>query len=149
GVENRYMATLVDGVLANGVVMIFEMDIAFYAIQGTEILSLMIQLRILSIILLIFHTHLHNANTCHTLVVSLTWETISEIKHAFKDKQYQPEGILELFRKLHEDVQNIYEDLAEYINTPSWNRPTIYFDDDDDEDYTIAITPDLPIRTLS
>ncbi|GKD14678.1 hypothetical protein Tco_1199085 [Tanacetum coccineum] len=61
------MVTLVDGVHANGVVMIFEMDIAFYAIQGTEILSLMIQLRILSIILPIFHTHLHNPNTCHTL----------------------------------------------------------------------------------
>ncbi|GJU00074.1 hypothetical protein Tco_1110412, partial [Tanacetum coccineum] len=37
-------------------------------------------------------------------------------------------------------------ELAEYINTLSWNRPTIYCDDDDDdEDYTIAITPDLPI----
>ncbi|GKD44376.1 hypothetical protein Tco_1269021 [Tanacetum coccineum] len=35
--------------------------------------------------------------------------------------------------------------MAEYINTLSWNRPTIYCDDDDDEDYTIAITPDLPI----
>ncbi|GKB37389.1 hypothetical protein Tco_0882331 [Tanacetum coccineum] len=77
-------------------------------------------------------------------VVSLAWETISEIKHAFDDKQYQPEGILELFRKLHDDVQNIHEELAEYINTPSWNHPTIYCDDDD-EDYTIAITPDLPI----
>ncbi|GJR22678.1 hypothetical protein Tco_0971205 [Tanacetum coccineum] len=62
------MVTLVDGVLANGVVMIFEMDIAFYAIQGTEIHSLMIRLRILSIILPIFHTHLHNPNSCHTLV---------------------------------------------------------------------------------
>ncbi|GJV62143.1 hypothetical protein Tco_1468243 [Tanacetum coccineum] len=61
------MVTLVDGVLANGVVMIFEMDIAFYAIQGTKILSLMIRLRILSIILPIFHTHLHNPNTYHTL----------------------------------------------------------------------------------
>ncbi|GJV03701.1 hypothetical protein Tco_1337270 [Tanacetum coccineum] len=183
------MVTLVDGVLANGVVMIFEMDIAFYAIQGMEILSLMIRLRILSIILSISHTHLHNPNMCHTLysvvhqppqeetsleflqdkrnlinsvqtflrkfnrfsfyetpkVVSLAWETISEIEHAFEDKQYQPEGILELFRKLHDDVQNIHEELAEYINTPSWNRPTIYCDDDDDEDYTIAITPDLPI----
>ncbi|GJT64448.1 hypothetical protein Tco_1015928 [Tanacetum coccineum] len=68
GVENRYMVTLVDGVLANGVVMIFEMDIAFYAIQGTEILSLMIRLRILSIILPIFHTTLYNPNTCHTLM---------------------------------------------------------------------------------
>ncbi|GKB42097.1 hypothetical protein Tco_0887039, partial [Tanacetum coccineum] len=39
-------------------------------------------------------------------------------------------------------------ELAEYINTPSCNHPTIYLDDDDDdhdEDYTIAITPDLPI----
>ncbi|GJV03613.1 hypothetical protein Tco_1337182 [Tanacetum coccineum] len=80
-------------------------------------------------------------------VVSLAWETISEIEHAFKDNQYQPEGILELFRKLHDNVQNIHAELAEYINTPSWNRPTIYYDnnDDDDEDYTIAITPDLPI----
>ncbi|GJT85238.1 hypothetical protein Tco_1066955 [Tanacetum coccineum] len=79
-------------------------------------------------------------------VVSLAWETISEIEHAFEDKQYQPEGILELFRKLHDDVQNIHEELAEYINTPSWNRPTIYCDDDDDdEDYTIAIIHDLPI----
>ncbi|GJV03700.1 hypothetical protein Tco_1337269 [Tanacetum coccineum] len=81
-------------------------------------------------------------------VVSLAWETISEIEHAFEDKQYQPEGILELFCKLHDDVQNIHEELAEYINTPSWNRPTIYCDDDDDDDdeyYTIAITPDLPI----
>ncbi|GJU51615.1 hypothetical protein Tco_1221170 [Tanacetum coccineum] len=79
-------------------------------------------------------------------VVSLAWETISEIEHAFEDKQYQPEGILELFRKLHDDVHNIHEELAEYINTPSWNRPTIYCDDDDDDkDYTIAITPDLLI----
>ncbi|GKD38782.1 hypothetical protein Tco_1258989 [Tanacetum coccineum] len=58
-----------------------------------------------------------------------------------------PQGILELFRKLHDDVQNIHEELAEYINTLSWNLLTIYCDndDDDDEDYTIVITPDLPI----
>ncbi|GKD24305.1 hypothetical protein Tco_1230519 [Tanacetum coccineum] len=98
------MVTRVNGVLASGVVMIFEMDIAFY-------------------------------------------ETVSEIEHAFEDKQYQPKGILELFHKLYDDVQNIHEELTEYINTPSWNRPTIYCDDDDDDDkdYTIAITPDLPI----
>ncbi|GJS78223.1 hypothetical protein Tco_0728104 [Tanacetum coccineum] len=100
------MVTRVNGVLASGVVMIFEMDTAFY-------------------------------------VVSLAWETISKIEHAFEDKQYQPEGILELFRKLHDDLQNIHEELAEYINTPNWNRPIVYYDDDDDEDYTIAITPVL------
>ncbi|GKC91572.1 hypothetical protein Tco_1152221, partial [Tanacetum coccineum] len=78
-------------------------------------------------------------------VISLAWETILEIEHAFEDKQYQPEGILELFRKLHNDVQNIHEELAEYINTPNWNRPTVYYDDDD-EDYTIAITPVLSTK---
>ncbi|GJZ16628.1 hypothetical protein Tco_0552751 [Tanacetum coccineum] len=79
-------------------------------------------------------------------VVSLAWETISKIEHAFEDKQYQPEGILELFCKLYEDVQNIYEELAEYINTPNWNRPIVYYNDDDDEDYTIAITPVLSTK---
>ncbi|GJZ74353.1 hypothetical protein Tco_0638499 [Tanacetum coccineum] len=80
-------------------------------------------------------------------VVSLAWETISEIEHAFEDKQYQPEGILELFRKLHDDVQNIHEELAEYITTPNWNRPIVYYDDDDDdEDYTIANIPDLSTK---
>nr|GFC19549.1 hypothetical protein [Tanacetum cinerariifolium] len=42
------------------------------------------------------------------------------------------------------DVQNIHEELAEYINTPGWNRHSFYDDDDDDDvDYTIAITPVL------
>nr|GEY51668.1 hypothetical protein [Tanacetum cinerariifolium] len=50
----------------------------------------------------------------------------------------------ELFRKLFNDVQNIHEELAEYINTLGWNRPAFYDDDDDDDvDYTIAITPVL------
>nr|GEV15076.1 hypothetical protein [Tanacetum cinerariifolium] len=50
----------------------------------------------------------------------------------------------ELFRKLFIDVQNIHDELAEYINTPGWNRPAFYNDDDDDDvDYTIAITPVL------
>nr|GEZ30225.1 hypothetical protein [Tanacetum cinerariifolium] len=44
---------------------------------------------------------------------------------------------------LHNDVQNIHEELAVYINTPSWDRLTIYYNDDDDEDCTIAITPIL------
>nr|GEZ63291.1 hypothetical protein [Tanacetum cinerariifolium] len=42
---------------------------------------------------------------------------------------------------------------AEYINTLSWNRPAFYnYDNDDDEDYTIAITPVLsteePVASL-
>ncbi|GKF67321.1 hypothetical protein Tco_0197000, partial [Tanacetum coccineum] len=34
------------------------------------------------------------------------------------------------------------EELAEFINSPSWSRPAFYLDDD--EEYTITITPDLP-----
>nr|GEX24630.1 hypothetical protein [Tanacetum cinerariifolium] len=37
-------------------------------------------------------------------------------------------------------------ELAEFINSPSWNRPVVYDDDDDDVDYTIAITPVLSIE---
>nr|GEZ28760.1 hypothetical protein [Tanacetum cinerariifolium] len=35
------------------------------------------------------------------------------------------------------------QELAVYINTPSWDRPTICYNDDDDEDCIIAITPIL------
>nr|GEV13859.1 hypothetical protein [Tanacetum cinerariifolium] len=68
-------------------------------------------------------------------VLSLAWETILKIKHALEDKHCQLEDILELFRRLHNDVKNIHEELAVYINTPSWDRPTICYNDDDDEDY--------------
>ncbi|GJZ13485.1 hypothetical protein Tco_0548715, partial [Tanacetum coccineum] len=30
--------------------------------------------------------------------------------------------------------------MAEYINTLNWNRPIVYYDDDDEKDYTISIT---------
>nr|GEV26649.1 hypothetical protein [Tanacetum cinerariifolium] len=79
-------------------------------------------------------------------VLFLTWDRVSEIKDAIGNKQYKPEDIQELFRILFNDLQTIHEEFAEYINTLSWNRPTVYYDDDDDdEDYTIAITPDLSI----
>ncbi|GKA01281.1 hypothetical protein Tco_0673946 [Tanacetum coccineum] len=50
-------------------------------------------------------------------VLLLAWEKFFEIKHAFKEKQHQPEDIQELLHKLLKD---------------------------DDEEYTIAITPVLP-----
>nr|GFA19616.1 hypothetical protein [Tanacetum cinerariifolium] len=71
---------------------------------------------------------------------------VFKIKDALGNKQYKPEDIQELLRELFNDVQNIHEELAEYINTPGWNRPTFCNNgDDDDEDCTIAITPDFPI----
>nr|GEX28777.1 hypothetical protein [Tanacetum cinerariifolium] len=67
-------------------------------------------------------------------VLLIAWERLSEIKHAFIYKRYQPEEIKELMCKLLEDVRNIREELAEFINSPSWNRPTFY---EDDEEYSI------------
>ncbi|GJZ60127.1 hypothetical protein Tco_0615943, partial [Tanacetum coccineum] len=75
-------------------------------------------------------------------VLLLAWEKFFEIKHACKEKQHQPEDIQELLCKLLNDVQIISEELADFINTPNWNRPAFY--EDDDEEYTIAITPVLP-----
>nr|GEU60200.1 hypothetical protein [Tanacetum cinerariifolium] len=86
-----------------------------------------------------------------TIVQDFPEDRVSEIKDAFGNKKYKPEDMQELFCKLFNDVQNIHEELAEYINTPSWNRPTFsnYDDDDDNEDYTIAITPEEPDNSLS
>nr|GEV28172.1 hypothetical protein [Tanacetum cinerariifolium] len=89
-------------------------------------------------------------------VLSIAWERFFDIKYAFTDEQYQPEEIKELMCKLLEDVRNIRKELAEYINSPSWNSPTLY---DNDEEYFIeykgylekssdAITPVLPIEEL-
>nr|GEX70952.1 hypothetical protein [Tanacetum cinerariifolium]GEX72154.1 hypothetical protein [Tanacetum cinerariifolium] len=61
-------------------------------------------------------------------VLSRAWEKFFKIQHA------QPEDTNELLQKLLEDLQIISEELAEYINSPSWNRPTIY---DNDEEHSI------------
>nr|GEZ09090.1 hypothetical protein [Tanacetum cinerariifolium] len=77
-------------------------------------------------------------------VLLLAWDRVFKIKDAFGNEQYKPEDIQELFRKLLDDLQNIHEALAEYINSLGWNRPAIYDDDDDDDlDYASAITPVL------
>ncbi|GJQ96663.1 hypothetical protein Tco_0007802 [Tanacetum coccineum] len=79
-------------------------------------------------------------------VLLLAWENFFEIKLAFKEKQHQPEDVQELLRKLLKDVQIISEELADYINTPNWNCPAFYDndDEDDDEEHIITITPVLP-----
>ncbi|GKD42261.1 hypothetical protein Tco_1266906 [Tanacetum coccineum] len=73
-------------------------------------------------------------------VLTQVWNKFFEVKHA------QPEEEQELLRKLVNDVQIISEELADYINTPNWNRPAFYNNDDDDEEYTIAITPVLSTK---
>nr|GEW84067.1 hypothetical protein [Tanacetum cinerariifolium] len=49
-------------------------------------------------------------------VLLLAWDRVFEIKDAFKNNQNKPEDIQELFRKLLDDLQNIHEELAEFIN---------------------------------
>ncbi|GJS46892.1 hypothetical protein Tco_0597013 [Tanacetum coccineum] len=66
-------------------------------------------------------------------------EKHEKVKVKHREKQHPPEDIHELIRKLLEDVQNISEEPAEYINSPSWNRPAFYFDDDDDEESSILV----------
>nr|GEY53364.1 hypothetical protein [Tanacetum cinerariifolium]GFA63253.1 hypothetical protein [Tanacetum cinerariifolium] len=81
-------------------------------------------------------------------VLLLAWDRVFKIKDALGNKQYKPDDTQELFRELFNDVQNIHEELVEYINTLSWNRPAFYDDDDydDDVDYTISITPVLSTK---
>ncbi|GKB17070.1 hypothetical protein Tco_0850993 [Tanacetum coccineum] len=64
-------------------------------------------------------------------VLTQAWDKFFEVKHA------QSEEVQELLSKLVQDLQSINEELAEYINTPSWNLPTSSYDDDDDE-YSFA-----------
>ncbi|GJV68818.1 hypothetical protein Tco_1484327 [Tanacetum coccineum] len=76
------------------------------------------------------------------------WDKFLEIKHA------QSEEVQELLSKLLQDLQSVNEELAEYINTPSWNLPTSSYDDDEYENSfatqeylmtcSTAITSDSP-----
>nr|GEW73439.1 hypothetical protein [Tanacetum cinerariifolium] len=81
-------------------------------------------------------------------VLLIAWERFSEINHAFTDKQYQPYEIQELMSKLLEDVRNINEELSDYTNSPSWNHPIFYNNDEHSREYleksSKAITPVLP-----
>nr|GEX67849.1 hypothetical protein [Tanacetum cinerariifolium] len=78
-------------------------------------------------------------------VLSQAWDKFFKIQHA------QPEDSHELIRKLLEDLEIISGELAEYINSLSWDRPDFYNDDDEYyiqykeylENYSIAITPVL------
>nr|GEW24203.1 hypothetical protein [Tanacetum cinerariifolium] len=81
-------------------------------------------------------------------VLSRALEKFFEIQHA------QPEDTNELLQKLLEDLQIISEELAEYINSPSWNHPTFYNNDEEHsiqykeylENSSNAITTVLPTK---
>nr|GEV23694.1 hypothetical protein [Tanacetum cinerariifolium] len=71
--------------------------------------------------------------------------------HVLCASHAQPEDTHELLRQLLEDLQIINKELAEYINSPSWNRPAFYDDDEHSIQYkeylensSNAIAPILP-----
>nr|GFC43432.1 hypothetical protein [Tanacetum cinerariifolium] len=64
-------------------------------------------------------------------VLTIAWERTDRIKYVLT----KPEEIPELMYKLCEDVRNIRDELAEYIDSPIWNCPTFFYDED--EEYTI------------
>ncbi|GJX33825.1 hypothetical protein Tco_0516539 [Tanacetum coccineum] len=82
-------------------------------------------------------------------VLMQAWDNFFKIKHA------QSEEAQELLSKLLQDLQRYKNDeLAEFINHPSWNLPTSSYDDDDDEysfaqkylmTCSTAVTPDSPV----
>nr|GEW32705.1 hypothetical protein [Tanacetum cinerariifolium] len=84
-----------------------------------------IMIRAMSKTLLIIHKVLYNLSTRRLL-------------HA------KSEDTHELLRKHLEYLQIINEELAEYINSSSWNRPAFY-DDDDDDEYSIQVSKKSPI----
>nr|GEZ16988.1 hypothetical protein [Tanacetum cinerariifolium] len=70
-------------------------------------------------------------------VLTQAWDKFFEMQNA------QPKDTHELLCKLLEDVQIINEELAEYINSSSWNHPAFY--DDDDDEYSIQVCEKSPI----
>ncbi|GJW17925.1 hypothetical protein Tco_0025361 [Tanacetum coccineum] len=70
-------------------------------------------------------------------VLSLAWgREFFEIQLLLEKSNLKPEDIQRIACKLLNDVRIISEELAEYINSLSWNRPAFYDDDDDDDKYT-------------
>nr|GEU49274.1 hypothetical protein [Tanacetum cinerariifolium] len=85
-------------------------------------------------------------------VLSLAWRNFLKFSILLEKSNINQRIYKNCFRKLLKDLQIISEELAEYLNSLSWNCPSFY---DDDDEYTIqyreyfenssnAITPDLP-----
>ncbi|GJU60409.1 hypothetical protein Tco_1238175 [Tanacetum coccineum] len=67
-------------------------------------------------------------------------ETSVEILQARENLMKSIQTFLKKFNRI--SFRETPKELADYINTPNWNCPAFY--EDDDEEYTIAITPVLP-----
>nr|GEU70481.1 hypothetical protein [Tanacetum cinerariifolium] len=61
----------------------------------------------------------------------ITRDLIASLGKKFAIQHAQPEDSNELFQKLLEDLRIINKELAEYINSPSWDCPTFFNDNED------------------
>nr|GEZ61511.1 hypothetical protein [Tanacetum cinerariifolium] len=80
-----------------------------------------------------------NSEPCHNQNV----DELSQILTSFHPSCYSGDEDSFVLDSTSNIVHDSSNELAMYINTLSWDRPTICYNDDDDEDYTIAITPIL------
>nr|GFA99987.1 hypothetical protein [Tanacetum cinerariifolium] len=80
-----------------------------------------------------------NSEPCHNQNVDELPQTLTSF-HPSCYSGDEDSFVLDLTSNIVHDSSN---ELAMYINTLSWDRPTICYNDDDDEDCTIAITPIL------
>ncbi|GKD53494.1 hypothetical protein Tco_1286881, partial [Tanacetum coccineum] len=69
-------------------------------------------------------------------------ETSVEMLQAKENLMESIQTILKKFNRI--SFRETPKELEDFINTPNWNRPAFCNNDDDDEEYTIAITPVLP-----
>ncbi|GKA44817.1 hypothetical protein Tco_0737613 [Tanacetum coccineum] len=73
-------------------------------------------------------------------ILLLAWEKFGEIQHT------QTNDIQELLNELLKDLQIISEELTDYI-LPNWNRPAIFYVDDDDYNFNEVST--IPLNEIS
>nr|GEV60456.1 hypothetical protein [Tanacetum cinerariifolium] len=101
-------------------------------------------------VFIIIHAHANNVESM--LQMEFVFIALMEMESQSIIANVKAQDTHELLRKLLEDLQIISEELAEYINSLSWNRPAFY---NDDGEYSIkykkylenssnAIAPVLP-----
>nr|GEW48075.1 hypothetical protein [Tanacetum cinerariifolium] len=100
--------------------------------------------------IIVIHVRVNNVE----LVLQMEFVFIALMEMDSQFFHAQPKDTNELLQKLLEDLQIISKELAEYINSPSWNRPTFYNNDEERciqykeylENSSNAITTVLPTK---
>ncbi|GKD82416.1 hypothetical protein Tco_1349255 [Tanacetum coccineum] len=119
------MVYVVDGVHVRGVDIILEKDFLHFVILKLEIHSFMIQIRILSMILQMFSTTLHNLSTNHTRVsyVGTILTTVMIVHHGSRLSMSKNRATIKTLCQLRN--QNYFESNHCYNpNSYGFDKPT-------------------------